>query len=243
MAIRDQQKRQTRQAFFLAVLDICMSGQAFSAISLRQVSKEVGVVPTAFYRHFSDMDELGKSLVEEQLGTALAQLRNNLHLGKKRAFDRQIAISVELFFKTIDKYPSYWRFIVTERYGGNASVQKALNEQIRLFIRLLSEDLGLQPAFSHLPQDVRLLIADMGVNLFFSWVYDWLVLTHKTQANFDQTSEQPMPQTILLSCELDDVAMTADNLEQIKFAYLKHCTRQAQLLFYGVSNWRESTGE
>lgn len=243
MAIRDQQKRQTRQAFFLAVLDICMAGQAFSSISLRQISREVGVVPTAFYRHFSDMDELGKSLVEEQLGTALAQLRNNLHLGKKRAFDRQIAISVELFFKTIDKYPSYWRFIVTERYGGNASVQKALNEQIRLFIRLLSEDLGLQPAFSHLPQDVRLLIADMGVNLFFSWVYDWLVLTHKTQANFDQTSEQPMPQTILLSCELDDVAMTADNLEQIKFAYLKHCTRQAQLLFYGVSNWRDSTGE
>lgn len=118
MAIRDQQKRQTRQAFFIAVLDVCMSGQAFSSISLRQISREVGVVPTAFYRHFSDMDELGNCLVEEYLGMALAQLRNHLQVGKKRAFDRQIAISVELFFKAIDKQPSYWRFIVTERYRG-----------------------------------------------------------------------------------------------------------------------------
>lgn len=243
MATRDQQKRQTRQAFFLAVLDICMAGQAFSSISLRQISREVGVVPTAFYRHFSDMDELGACLVEEQLGTALAQLRNNLHLGKKRAFDRQIAISVELFFKAIDKYPSYWRFIVTERYGGNASVQHALNQQIRLFIRLLSEDLGLQPAFSHLPSDIRLLIADMGVNLFFSWVYDWLVLNHQAQTKAQQSAKTATSQTILLSCELGDIAMTLDNLEQIKFAYLKHCTRQAQLLFYGVSNWRDSTGD
>ncbi len=244
MATRDQQKRQTRQAFFIAVLDVCMSGQAFSSLSLRQITREVGVVPTAFYRHFSDMDELGNCLVEEHLGTALAQLRTHLHVGKKRAFARQIAISVELFFKAIDKQPSYWQFIVTERYGGNASVQRALNQQIRLFIRLLSEDLGLQPAFGHLPQEVRLLIADMGVNLFFSWVYDWLVLTHQTPPNnskilAEDAAISATSQAILLSCELDDTPMTLDNLEAIKSAYLKRCTRQAQLLFYGVSNWRE----
>lgn len=49
---REQKKRQTRQAFFNAVLDLCMSGQGYSSISLRQVTREVGVVPTAFYRHF-----------------------------------------------------------------------------------------------------------------------------------------------------------------------------------------------
>ena len=57
---REEKKRQTRQAFYNAVLDLCMMGQGFSSISLRQVTREVGVVPTAFYRHFDDMEELGK---------------------------------------------------------------------------------------------------------------------------------------------------------------------------------------
>ena len=56
MSSREQKKLQTRHAFFNAVLDLCMTGQSFSSISLRQVTREVGVVPTAFYRHFDDMD-------------------------------------------------------------------------------------------------------------------------------------------------------------------------------------------
>ena len=49
---REQKKRQTRQAFYNAILDLCMAGQSYSSISLRQVTRQVGVVPTAFYRHF-----------------------------------------------------------------------------------------------------------------------------------------------------------------------------------------------
>lgn len=86
---REEKKRQTRQAFYNAVLDLCMMGQAFSSISLRQVTREVGVVPTAFYRHFDDMEELGKSLVEDELGDALSTLREHMQFGKKRTFERQ----------------------------------------------------------------------------------------------------------------------------------------------------------
>lgn len=96
---REQKKRQTRQAFFNAVLDLCMSGQGYSSISLRQVTREVGVVPTAFYRHFDDMESLGKALVEDELGGALATLREHMQLGRKRSFDRQIAKSVQLFLR------------------------------------------------------------------------------------------------------------------------------------------------
>lgn len=226
MPTRDQQKRQTRQAFFLAVLALCAKGQAFSSISLRQLTRAVGVVPTAFYRHFGDMDELGASLVKEELGMALAQLRTVLQVGKTRTFDRQIAISIELFFKAIDKHPIYWHFIVTERYGGNAAVHEALSEQIGIFTQILAHDLGLQPAFSHLNAHDRGLLADMGINLFFSWVYDWLklsiVLTRDELQDVSQNPAQQIP----------------DNInDSVKNAYLENCTRQAQLLFYGVSNW------
>jgi AcrR family transcriptional regulator len=40
-------------------------GRSFVSISLREVTREAGVVPTAFYRHFKDMDELGLALVDE----------------------------------------------------------------------------------------------------------------------------------------------------------------------------------
>lgn len=203
---RDEQKRQTRQAFFQTVLNLSMTGNAFSSISLRQISREVGVVPTAFYRHFSDMDELGRCLVQEELGNALLTLREHLQLGRTRTHDGQIAGSVKLFFESIDKSPLYWHFIVSERYGGNQAVYHALKQQIELFSQKLAEDLALQADFARLNPTVLLLIADMGVNLFFSWVYDWL--------KFDK------------------------NATMDKQNYINQCTQQAQILFYGVANWR-----
>lgn len=174
MSKRDQQKRQTRQAFFQATLNLSTAGQAFSSLSLRQLTREVDVVPTAFYRHFNDMDELGRCLVNEELGNALLVLREHLEFGKTRTAKGQIAGSVQLFFESIDKYPLYWHFIVSERYGGNKAVYTALNEQLNLFIQKLAEDLALQPAFAKFEKPMLALIADMGVNLFFSWVYQWL---------------------------------------------------------------------
>ncbi|WP_315040977.1 TetR family transcriptional regulator [Faucicola mancuniensis] len=203
---RNEQKRQTRQAFFQAILDLSFQGFAYSAISLRHVAREVGVVPTAFYRHFEDMNDLGQSLVNEELGSALHTLREHLQLGKTRTHDGQISGSVALFFESISQSPLYWHFIVSERYGGNQAVYQALESQIRIFVKSLSDDLGLQPAFKGLSEDIRLLVADMGVNLFFSWVYQWLKFTP------EQNDE--------------------------KTAYVKRCTEQAKVLFYGVGNWQ-----
>lgn len=144
---REQRKRLTRQAFYDAVLDLCMTGQSFSSISLRQVTREVGVVPTAFYRHFVDMEELGKSLVEDELGDALATLREHMQFGKKRTFERQIAKSVQLFFKAVDTQPRYWQFIASERFGGSEAVRQAIGEQIKTFAQVMSEELGTATCF------------------------------------------------------------------------------------------------
>lgn len=194
MTQRDLQKRQTRQAFFQAVLDLSIAGHTFSTLSLRQVTREVGVVPTAFYRHFSDMDDLGRALVTETLGQALHALREDLQVGQLRTHPGQIAGMVRLFFASIDNAPLYWHFIVTERYGGNLALQAALTEQIGLFAKILTEDLALQPAFSHLPIAVLQLIAEMGVNIFFSWVQPWLALGDNDdaakQALIDKSTQQ-----------------------------------------------------
>ncbi|WP_131667338.1 TetR family transcriptional regulator [Psychrobacter pygoscelis] len=219
MNTREKKKQQTRRAFFNAVLDLCMTGQSFSSISLRQVTREVGVVPTAFYRHFDDMEDLGKSLVEEELGQALAVLRESLQIGRQRSFDRQIAKSIQIFFKAINEHPRYWQFIVSERFGGSEAVRRAVNEQIKLLSNIIGEDLALQPAFSHINAYDRRLLAEAGVNLFFSWIIDWLDLNYNEHH--------------------DDEANRRD-IEYHKKRMLHHCTRQAQMLFYGAYNWKSS---
>lgn len=219
MSSREKKKLQTRHAFFSAVLDLCMTGQSFSSISLRQVTREVGVVPTAFYRHFDDMESLGEALVVEELGSTLAILRDGLQIGRKRSFDRQIAKSIQLFLHTVSAQPQYWQFLVSERFGGSESVRKAISNLVKMHGKILGEDLALQPAFAHINDYDRRLLAEAGVNMFFSWIIDWLELTY-TEDHDDEV----------------DLA----EIEKKKQLMLHNCTRQAQMLFYGAYNWKST---
>ena len=56
-----------------SVLAIIGYGANFASISLREVAKTAGLVPTSFYRHFGDMEELGLAMVDE-LGLNLRRL-------------------------------------------------------------------------------------------------------------------------------------------------------------------------
>ncbi len=219
MSSREQKKLQTRHAFFNAVLDLCMTGQSFSSISLRQVTREVGVVPTAFYRHFDDMESLGRALVIEELGSTLAILSDSLQIGRKRSFDRQIAKSIQLFLYMVSDQPYYWQFLVSERYGGSEAVRKAINELVKKHAQSLADDLALQPAFTHINAYDRRLLAEAGVNMFFSWIIDWLELTYT---------------------EDHDDEIDLNEIEENKQLMLHNCTRQAQMLFYGAYNWKST---
>ncbi len=71
----------TRQALLEATLLRMEAGENFDTISLRSVARAAGVVPTAFYRHFGSMDELGLALVEESFRTLRGMLREARALG------------------------------------------------------------------------------------------------------------------------------------------------------------------
>ena len=55
---RSERKQRTRRAILDAALRLC-EDSSLVALSLRQVAKEVGIVPTAFYRHFDSIEALG----------------------------------------------------------------------------------------------------------------------------------------------------------------------------------------
>ncbi|PKM21692.1 MAG: TetR family transcriptional regulator, partial [Gammaproteobacteria bacterium HGW-Gammaproteobacteria-14] len=78
MGFRQQQKEKTRQCFMQTALDMVAEGRSFTSISLRELSARVGLVPTAFYRHFDDLDGLGVAIVS----TVLPALRTELKAGR-----------------------------------------------------------------------------------------------------------------------------------------------------------------
>jgi len=64
-----------RRGLLDAALGQLEAGIGFDSLSLRRVTREAGVVPAAFYRHFANMDELGLALVEESVQTLREMLR------------------------------------------------------------------------------------------------------------------------------------------------------------------------
>ena len=72
---RGERKERTRRAILDAALSLC-EDSSLVALSLRQVAKEVGIVPTAFYRHFDSIEALGLALVDESFVSLRAMLRD-----------------------------------------------------------------------------------------------------------------------------------------------------------------------
>src|ERR1700677_3459296 len=71
-------KELTRQALVRAALKL-LSDNSFDSLSLREVTREAGITPTAFYRHYDDMEEPGLVLAEESfqsLGDMLKDARS-----------------------------------------------------------------------------------------------------------------------------------------------------------------------
>ena len=61
---REERKEATRRAIIAAALKL-LQDRSFSSLSLREVTREVGIVPAAFYRHFESMEALGLVLIDE----------------------------------------------------------------------------------------------------------------------------------------------------------------------------------
>jgi len=139
---RGERKERTRRAILDAALQL--SGeQTLAALSLRQVAKEVGIVPTAFYRHFASLDDLGLALVEESFASLRAMLRD-VRQGAP-AFDRIIDNSIDVLVEHVTAQRSHFGFIARERAAGPPVVREEIRHQIELFERELAADLARLP--------------------------------------------------------------------------------------------------
>ncbi|MDT4912943.1 MAG: hypothetical protein QOC66_2071, partial [Pseudonocardiales bacterium] len=136
---RAERKEQTRQRL-LDVTVRLIADRSLASISLREVAREAGIVPTAFYRHYATMDALGIDLVDDSM-RPLRQMIRDARRGRAAHGDI-IADTVAVLAKQVREHPDQFRFLSRERYGGVAAVRRAIATELRLFTSDLTIDLA-----------------------------------------------------------------------------------------------------
>ena len=139
---RRARKLATRQALLDGALRL-LEQQSLTSLGLREVTREAGIAPAAFYRHFADLGELGVALVQEFLGSLHALIRDIRTPGADT--EDVIHRSVELVAAHVRAHRAHFRFLARERYGGVASVRAAIAAELDSFVAELLADLAAQP--------------------------------------------------------------------------------------------------
>ena len=166
MSARAEQKQQTRLALMDAARRLMDSGRGFGSLSLREVTREAGVVPTAFYRHFQEMDELGLALVAEVGGT----FRDTLRVVRQNEFELGgiVEASTRIFLDAVSANRSQFLFLAREQYGGSQRVRQAIAAMRQRITDDLAADLKLMNRMPQLDDAAMDVVADLVVKTVFA---------------------------------------------------------------------------
>ena len=161
LGIRQAQKQKTRQALLDAALGL-LAEQSLSSLGLREVTRAVGVAPTAFYRHFRSTADLGVALVEEALGSLHPMVRATVATAGDS--DERIVRAVELIAAYVAAHPAHVRFVARERHGGVQPVREAIRDQLARFAEEVKAEIAKDPEAAGWSDDDLLMLANLYVD-------------------------------------------------------------------------------
>ncbi|HEY2299687.1 MAG TPA: TetR family transcriptional regulator [Jatrophihabitans sp.] len=173
---RAERKEATRQRLLDVTLRL-IANRSLDSISLREVARTAGIVPTAFYRHFESMDQLGVELVDDCM-RSLRQMIRDARRGVASHGDI-IEGTIEVLGRQVREHPDQFRFLVRERYGGVRQVRRAIDTELTLFTSELAVDLArLTAGFDWSSEDLE-MTADLMVAAMLKAIIDLLELDPK----------------------------------------------------------------
>lgn len=170
-ASRAERKERTRQNLLDATLKL-IGHRSLASISLREVARAAGIVPTAFYRHFESIDALGVELVDESM-RPLRQLIRDTRRGSTGKGDI-IRGTVDILGRQVRDHPAQFRFLSRERYGGVHAVRRAIATELRLFTNELTIDLARMTAGFEWTSDDLEMTAELMVSAMLATVMELL---------------------------------------------------------------------
>ena len=160
----DRTKRrpgETREKLMNAALTLVGKGRHFASLGIREVTRQAGVVPTSFYRHFRSMDDLGLQLVDE-LGLVLRRMMREARANVLQA-DKLIEESVGIFVAHAQANRSFFLFMAQGLAGESRAVQEGIRSEMRFFASELANDLRRLRLMEHLSDADLELTCDLVV--------------------------------------------------------------------------------
>lgn len=154
-----------------------------AGISLREVTKAAGVSPTAFYRHFPDLEELGMAVLEESSDMLRRMLRE---VRKAPNPAEMITKSTDIFIRYVLENRAIWLLLSRERVGGSARIRAAIRNQISSFVTELASDLRLMNVLPQMTQTDLQRLANMVISLAINAVPDILDLPQEQPREIEE---------------------------------------------------------
>lgn len=145
-----------------SALELVACESNFSALSLRRIARHAGVVPTAFYRHFQDMQDLGMTLIEETF-SELGRMLREADL-PSRQIEGLTHYSIQLFASHVRDRRLLFQFLIKERYAGSEIMRQAIRKHIDSLIKELMHDLSQFDNFRLIDDEDLSIIAELVVN-------------------------------------------------------------------------------
>jgi AcrR family transcriptional regulator len=189
MLSREEKKQLTRKSLMDAALYLIGQGENFSNISLREVAKNAGVVPTSFYRHFKDMEELGLNLVDD-FGVMLRRLMRTVRQNETYAKNMG-ACSTEAFLNFVLEHPNHLSFICQSRTGGTPALRVAIRNELGFFANELAMDLRRMDLLAKVDSQTLEATCKLFVTTYFDSAIDLLDMA-TASPNFEKEYQEMM---------------------------------------------------
>ncbi|MEU6096014.1 TetR family transcriptional regulator [Streptomyces sp. NPDC047079] len=196
LGIRQAQKQKTRQALLDAALGL-LEEQSLSSLGLREVTRAVGVAPTAFYRHFRSTADLGVALVEEALGSLHPMIASTVTADGDS--DERIVRAVDLIARHVDAYPAHVRFIARERHGGVQPVRAEIRRQLARFAEEVAAALAGHPESEGCSKEELLMLAGLYVDQMLATACQFLEAQEGPADERDQVARMAIQRLRLIS--------------------------------------------
>lgn len=158
---RSERKDLTRANLLQAALTLMGEGRSFTSLGLREIAREAGIVPNAFYRHFRNTDELGLVLVEE-VGITLRRLLREARKIEVAPRD-MLRRSVGVYQDHVKQNRLQFMFISSERSGGSRILRLAVRNEVTHFTNEMAQDFRMRGLYAHLPTAKLQMVCGMIV--------------------------------------------------------------------------------
>ena len=159
---RSARKDLTRAGLLQAALDLIGAGRSFASLGLREITREAGVAPNAFYRHFASTDELGLALVEEAGITLRRLLREARQADVPK--NEMLRRSVQVYFEYVKQNRLQFLFISSERSGGSRTLRLAVRNDVVHFTNEMAQDFRRLGLYQEMPTAVLQMVCGLIVN-------------------------------------------------------------------------------